>query len=68
MVDAGANQSLRLRWSIRSIVLSMTISVSVSMYNTDNTKGGLLPRGPEDPGAISYGQLEVFFKSLPVHV
>jgi len=68
MIDAGANHSLRLRWSIRSIVLSMSISVSVSMYNTDNIEGGLLPRVPEDPGTISYGQLEVFFKSLPVHV
>jgi hypothetical protein len=68
MVDAGANQSLRLRWSIRSIVLSMSISVSVYMYNTDNTKVGLLPRVPENPSTISYGQLEVFFKSLPVRV
>jgi hypothetical protein len=68
MVDAGASDSLRLRWSIRSTVLSMSISVSVSMYNTNNTKGGLLPRVPEDPDTISYGQLEVFFKSPPVHV
>jgi hypothetical protein len=55
MVDAGASHSLRLRWSIRSTVLSMSISVSVSMYNTNNTKGGLLPRVPEDPDTISYG-------------
>jgi hypothetical protein len=65
-VDIGTS------WLVKCLILILEIScgrsVSVSMYNTDNTKGGLLPRAPEGLGTISYGQLEVFFKSPPVHV